>query len=176
MELLSDLPGDGPGPDGAASGSPDGLEHALGIAWSYLNRRDRTAAEMRRHLERAGVADSNLRQTMATLTEGGYLDDERFARLFAEDKRSLEHWGRERIERSLLSRGVDPEVVRAAVAGETPESELDRALALLRRRFPAAPENRRDRERALGVLLRKGYGCELALDALRAHARGAEAA
>jgi regulatory protein len=110
------------------------------------------------------------------LTGEGYLDDERFARLFAEDKRSLEHWGSERIERSLLARGVDPEVASAAVAGETTESEFDRALALLRRRFPAAPENRRDRDRALGVLLRKGYGSELALDVLQAHARGAEAA
>ena len=53
-----------------------------------------------------------------------------------------------------------------------PESELDRALELLRRRFPTPPEDRRERERALGVLLRKGYESELALDALAAHTRG----
>jgi regulatory protein len=154
----------------------DGLQHALGIAYSHLNRRDRTVEEMRRHLERAAVGKSDLEQAIATLVGGGYLDDARFARLFAEDKRTLEHWGRDRIERALLSRGVDRELVRAAVEGETPESELDRALALLRRRFPAAPDNRRDRDRALGVLLRKGYDSELALDALAAHARDAKAA
>ena len=160
-------------------GSPprlDGLEHALGIALSHLNRRDRTVTEIRRHLERAGVAEGDVEQAIATLCADGYLDDERFARLFAEDKRALEHWGNERIERGLLARGIDPELVRKTIAGTTTESELDRALSLLRRRFPAAPDNRRDRDRALGVLLRKGYDSELALDALRAHARDAEAA
>ncbi len=53
-----------------------------------------------------------------------------------------------------------------------PETELDRALAVLRRRFPDPPRDRRERNRALGLLLRKGYESELALDALSAHARG----
>ena len=53
-----------------------------------------------------------------------------------------------------------------------PETELDRALAVLRRRFPDPPHDRRERNRALGLLLRKGYDSDLALDALSAHARG----
>jgi regulatory protein len=57
-------------------------------------------------------------------------------------------------------------------AGDEPDSELDRALALLRRRFPDPPEDLRDRNRALGMLLRKGYEPELAYDALAAYARG----
>ncbi len=44
-------------------------------------------------------------------------------------------------------------------------------MALLRRRFPDPPQDRRDRNRALGMLVRKGYDTELALDALSAHAR-----
>jgi regulatory protein len=54
---------------------------------------------------------------------------------------------------------------------EEPETELDRALAVLRRRFPDPPQDRRERNRALGLLLRKGYESELALSALSAHAR-----
>jgi regulatory protein len=52
-------------------------------------------------------------------------------------------------------------------AGGSPE--LGRALGLLRRRFAAAPRDRRERERALGMLLRKGYDPELALCAIRAY-------
>ncbi len=33
------------------------------------------------------------------------------------------------------------------------------------------PRERRDRDRALGMLIRKGYDSELALDALAAHVR-----
>jgi hypothetical protein len=36
------------------------------------------------------------------------------------------------------------------------------------------PRERRERERALGVLLRKGYESELALDALSAYAHDAD--
>jgi SOS response regulatory protein OraA/RecX len=53
----------------------------------------------------------------------------------------------------------------------TGETELDRALAVLRLRFPTAPRDRRERDRAISVLLRKGYDSDVALDALTAHAR-----
>jgi len=156
--------------------SDDRLQHGLGLGYSYLNRRERTVAEVRRHLERAAVDKATVLRVIATLAEQGFLNDSRFAELFVQDKRELEHWGSERIERSLLARGIDRGLARTALTGTTSESELERAVALLRRRFPAAPENRRERERALGVLLRKGYDGELALDALAAHAREAEAA
>ena len=74
------------------------------------------------------------------------LDDARYARLFVEDKRTLEAWGSERIERELRARGVERELVAAALAdGDADaEGELDRALELLRRRFPEPPRDRRD--------------------------------
>jgi regulatory protein len=50
------------------------------------------------------------------------------------------------------------------------EAELEAAITLLRRRFREPLATPRDCERALGVLLRKGYGLELAHDAIRRHA------
>ena len=152
----------------------DDLEHALGLAYRYLNRRERTSIEVRRHLEDKGIEAPLANEAVATLSENGYLDDSRFARLFVQDKRELERWGAERIRRGLHGRGVDPELAEAAISDavrDEGESELDRALALLRRRFPSPPRQRRDRDRALGVLIRKGYDPELALDALTAYGR-----
>jgi len=109
------------------------------------------------------------------LIEQGALDDERFARVFVQDKRALEQWGAERIKRGLAARGIDRELADAAIAersdddGGDGDDERDRALALLHHRFPVPPRERRDRERALGVLLRKGYEYELALEALERH-------
>ncbi|MGH2855994.1 MAG: regulatory protein RecX [Solirubrobacteraceae bacterium] len=149
---------------------------ALALGCAYLNRRERTTAELRAHLLRRGVDEPLADEAVRTLADQGLLDDERFARLFVAEKRELEQWGCDRIRRGLLSHGIDRELAEAALArvgdGEDePETELERALALLRRRFPALPADRRECERALGVLLRKGYGSELALDALAAHAR-----
>ena len=169
------LPGEDQGGDARAR-TADPLQHALGIALKYLNRRDRTVHEVRVRLERSAVDARVADDVIGQLVDQGLLDDARFARLFAEDKRTLEAWGSDRIERGLSARGISPELVQTAIGVASDESELDRALSLLRRRFPAAPQNRRDRDRALGVLLRKGYNSELALDALAAHGREAEAA
>jgi regulatory protein len=102
------------------------------------------------------------------LVRQGYLDDARYARVFAEDRRSLDGWGSERIERKLLAAGVDPELVAGAVGTRDSADEVAAAVALLRRRCREIPANDRERERALALLVRKGYDLELAYDAVRA--------
>jgi regulatory protein len=164
------------------------LQRALDLGYAYVNRRERTVSEVRAQLERKGVSIELIDAAVQTLAEQGFLDDERFAWLFVSDKRELEQWGSERIRRGLLARGVDRELAERALApgsgpraadggdaGDDEEpSELDRALELLRRRFPAPPRERRERDRALGVLLRKGYESEVAIDALTAYAHDAD--
>jgi regulatory protein len=126
---------------------------------------------MRGRLVARGTDPELAEAVVDELIEQGALDDRRFARLFVQDKRTLERWGSERIRRSLEARGVDRETAEQALADSPdPEldgqTELDRAIALVRARFPQPPRGR-DRDRALGVLLRKGYEHELALEALR---------
>ncbi len=144
-------------------------QSAFDVAWRQLARRDRTEAELRAHLERKGVAPALAEEVLGELREGGYVDDAGYARRFAEDRRNLDGWGAERIERRLVELGVDREEIRAAVdAGE--HDDLRAACELLARRFPVAPESPRELERALGFLVRRGYALELAHDALRHHA------
>ena len=154
------------------------LQRALELAYRYLNRRERTVHQVRARLEANGTEAAVIDEAVAILAEQGVVDDTRFAHLFVQDKRELEQWGAERIRRGLLARGIDRELIAEALAhgggsgdDDPPETELDRALDLLRRRFSAPPGDRRERDRALGVLIRKGYDPELALDALAAYGR-----
>jgi len=150
----------------------DHAERALALAYRYVGRRERTIEELRSHLAARDVEPNLIVDTVATLVEQGLLDDARFARLFVEDKRALEDWGSERIARTLRERGVERELVEAALAeGGAHGNELERALGLLRRRCPQPPVEHRERERALGILLRKGFETDLALEALRAYGR-----
>jgi regulatory protein len=153
---------------GRAATTKDPLE----LAYRYLSRRDRTESEMHRHLEAKGVEAPEAEGAIETLRDQGYLNDARYASVFAQDKRLLEEWGSDRIRRTLAERGIGRELIDEAVAADGgAETELERALELLRRRFPSPPRERRERDRALAVLLRKGYDSELALDALAAHVR-----
>jgi regulatory protein len=155
---------------GRALDPEERLQHARDLAWRALNQRDRTVAELARTLAAKRVEAAAIEVVVGELLEQGYLDDERYARRFADDRRRLDGWGAERIERRLRALGVDDALIAAAVAEQGPNQELEAALALLRRRFPEPPATPRELERALGMLVRKGYELELAHDALRRHA------
>jgi regulatory protein len=146
------------------------LQHARDLAWRALNRRERTEAEMARLLAGKRVEPSAIDAVVGELRDQGYLNDASYAQRFAEDRRRLDAWGADRIERKLLSLGVDRELISAAIADRGHEAEMAAARELLARRFPDPPQTPRDRDRALAMLVRKGYDLELAYDALRHHA------
>jgi regulatory protein len=152
---------------------PDRLQHALDLAYRYLGHRDRTVAEVRERLSAERVAPDVVDEAVEELRHLGYLDDARYAQRFVEDRRSIDAWGAERIERRLLAVGVDAALVAAALGEHGAGEELEAALAVLRRRFAQPPAHDRERDRALGLLVRKGYELELAYDAVRAFGRDA---
>jgi regulatory protein len=152
---------------------PDRLQHALDLAYRYLGHRDRTVAEVRERLSAERVAPDVVDEAVEELRHLGYLDDARYAQRFVEDRRSIDAWGAERIERRLLAVGVDAALVAAALGEHGAGEELEAALAVLRRRFAQPPAHDRERDRALGLLVRKGYELELAYDAVRAFERDA---
>jgi len=151
------------------------LQAALDLAYRYLGRRDRTVLEVRQHLEVKRIEPQTIAEVLGELDRAGYLDDARYAMRFAEDRRSLDSWGAERIARRLQAVGVADDHVRAALGQQDAAEERDAAVAALRRRYPVAPATERERERALGYLIRKGYGLDLAYEAIRAAGRAAGA-
>jgi len=142
-------------------------QRALDLAYKALNRRERTVCELRAYLEGKRVEPDAIDATVVELERERLLDDAGFARRFAEDKRTLERWGAERIERELRRRGVALDLVEAAVAAQDRDGELDAALALLAEKVREPPADDRARDRAWRMLVRKGYAPELAYDAVR---------
>ena len=146
------------------------LERALDLAYRAVGRRERTVAELRTCLERKRVGPEEIDAAVTELRGAGLLDDARFAQRFAEDKRELDRWGRERIARDLNRRGVAPDLIEAAVAERGPEAELAAALLVLEERAPPHGDDRA-RDRAWRLLVRRGYTPEIAYDAVRAYER-----
>jgi regulatory protein len=152
------------------------LERALDLARRAVGRRERTISELRIVLERKRVDPGAIDAAVAELCEEGLLDDPRYARRFAEDKRELERWGSERIARALHRRGIAPDLIEAAVADREREAELTTALLVLKQRLGAPPQDDRQRDRAWRLLVRRGYAPEIAYDAVREYERAAVAA
>lgn len=145
---------------------------ALSLALRALGRKERSVAEVGSWLRQRGVGDDDAEQAIGHLIETEVLDDARFARRYAEDKRELSGWGSERIRAALIERGVPVADAEAAVGSEGAELELERAVALLRERG-AALEEERGRSRALALLARRGFESDLAYEAIRRARAGA---
>jgi regulatory protein len=121
------------------------------------------------------VREAEIEEVIVLLIEAGAIDDASFARRYAEDKRMLAGWGSDRISVALEGRGVGREHIEAALGGEDEVAQLARGIALLGDRGMRCGDER-ERERALGLLVRRGYPLELAYEAVRRAERLADAA
>ena len=145
---------------------------AFQVALATLRRRERATAELSAWLAKRGYALEQIEKAIERLTELGELDDERFARRYAEDKRELRGWGAERIRESLASRGLPAAAVEAALEADSHDTQVGRARELLVRQGRSL-EADSDRARAVGYLTRRGYEYEVAYEAIRLAARRA---
>lgn len=150
------------------------VEEALHRALGALRRRERSCAELHEWLRERDFESEACEEAVAELIELGELDDERFAHAFAQDKRDLSGWGAERIEAALLDRRIGRSLAERAAA-EPHESELNRATELARARGEDLGDERA-RARVLAFLTRRGFGYELAYDAVRGAASSDSAA
>jgi regulatory protein len=141
-------------------------DEALSLALEALARKERTVAELGSWLRGRGVEYGQVEEVVDQLVSTGVLDDARYARRYAEDKRELRGWGSERIRTALFERGVADEDVEEALGGGGVEGEVELALGLLQQRGTEL-EDGPERQRALGMLIRRGYDSEVAYEAIR---------
>jgi regulatory protein len=146
-------------------------DEPISLALQALGRKERTVAEMGSWLRARGVGEEDAEEVVDRLVSTGALDDVRFALRYAEDKRELKRWGCERIRAALLDRGISAEDVESALSDGGGEQEVERAVTLLRERG-ATLANALERQKALGLLVRRGYESEVAYEAVRRVRRG----
>jgi regulatory protein len=141
-------------------------DEAFERALEALSRKERTQAELVEWLTARGFAAAEVAEAVERLIEIGELDDARFARRYAEDKRDLRGWGPGRIREALQARGLGAAEIEPALGGDDRDEQLERATALLTRRGDALADDA-GRSRALAFLTRRGYDYELAYEAVR---------
>jgi regulatory protein len=119
---------------------------------------------MAKEHDEAAVAEA-----VGQLVADGLVDDVAFTRSYVADKRRLDGWGVERIRRGLRDLGVEPAIVDGALGEGADEDgrELDRALALLRKRGAPGEPLEPARRRAFQALRRRGFAASTAVAAVR---------
>lgn len=153
----------------------DARLRARAAALAYLVSRARTRREVADRLRRDDVPETVVDEVLAWLSERGYLDDDAYARQYAESRRRAQGLGPQRIRQELRRRGIDADTAGEAV-GETfddPDATADDALAVARKRLPTLlrePDARKRTRKLYDYLARRGFDGDTVrrvLDALR---------
>jgi regulatory protein len=152
------------------------VEQARDVCLRLLTVRARTRAELEGQLAKRGYPDDISTQVLDRLTQVGLIDDEDFAEQWVRSRRVNAGKGKRALAAELRTKGVDNEVITAALADIDAGAERTRAEQLVRdklRREKLGDPGDRDAEnkvirRLVGMLARRGYGQTMAVDVVTA--------
>ncbi|ODQ94856.1 recombination regulator RecX [Mycolicibacterium holsaticum] len=143
-------------------------EQAHNVCLRLLTVRARTRAELAAQLTKRGYPDDVSDRVLDRLAHVGLVDDADFAEQWVRSRRRNAGKGKRALAAELRNKGVDNEVITAALADIDAGAERARAEELVRAKL------RRERlddgddikvtRRLVGMLARRGYHQTMALD------------
>ena len=143
-------------------------EQARAFCLRLLTARARTRAELASQLAKRGYPDDVSAQVLDRLAEVGLVDDADFAEQWVRSRRVNAGKGKRALAAELRTKGVDTEVITAALADIDAGTERERAEQLvrdkLRRERLGDGDDAKVMRRLVGMLARRGYHQSMALD------------
>jgi len=136
---------------------------ALGRTKKYCAFQERSHSEVRSKLLTLGIRGNDLENVMVKLIEGGFLNEERFAKAYAGGKFRIKHWGRKRIENQLAAEGVSTYCINKALQEIDDRDYRQSLFKLLKTKEALLKEKNifRKKQKLSEFLIRKGYEAEL---------------
>ncbi len=168
----------------ASRAAVDDPEVVLAAGLRFLEVRSRSVAEVRRRLSQAGYRPELIAGAIERLTTIGLLDDALFARLWIESRDRARPRGEAALRRELSLRGVDRELINAALeerrdeaasaanertaagldddadgplSGSADEAAARRLIERRQRDLDRIDDPRRRQQRAYALLARHGF-------------------
>lgn len=102
-------------------------QQALNRLMALCARSEHSSGDMLQKMHQWNIGDEAQARIMQRLVEGRFIDDERFARAFVNDKIRYNQWGRRKIEQALSMKRVDRKT-QQRVLDEVDEEEYLRVL------------------------------------------------
>lgn len=144
------------------------FKEALARAEDMCNRAERCTDEVRRKLLRLGVSAADTEAVIERLTAARYIDDARFARLYARDRVEYAGWGRRKIAAALAVRRIPRQAINEALDALDQEIYLARLRDIVARRRRSLPDadTYEGRTRIFRHAASRGFEPQLIIDAI----------
>ena len=146
-------------------------EQARALCLRLLTVRARTRAELAAQLVKRGYPDDLSERVLDRLTDVGIVDDRDFAEQWVRSRHVNAGKGKRALVSELRTKGVDDEVITAALADVDSDAERVRAEHLvadkLRRERLTDDDEPKLARRLVAMLARRGYGQSMAFDVVK---------
>ena len=150
----------------------DEPDRATTNALNLLAHRGRSERELRQRLKQKGYTAAATDEAIRRVIDWGYLDDERFAEAWVEQRQTSKPRSRRALAHELRQKGVDREIIETTLE----EAEIDevadaRQVAADKWRKERGLDPDKRRQRTAAFLARRGYGWDVAKQVLDELAR-----
>lgn len=146
----------------AKENETEGSKAQLTQLLNYCARQERSLHSVRAWMARRAVDEERQQEWVILLQQEGYVNQQRFAQLYARSKMRQKQWGQAKIRAGLLRLGLSMEDIEGALTELSDEEYLNTLRRVAERkweRLARHPEPER-RIRLMRFLLSRGYSAE----------------
>lgn len=147
-------------------------EQAHNLCLRLLTARARTRAELEGHLAKRGYPDDVSARVLDRLTQVGLIDDADFAEQWVRSRQLNAGKSKRALAAELRTKGVDKDLIAAALADIDADAERARAEQLVadrlrREKLDHDGDDVKVTRRLVGMLARRGYSQSMAFDVVK---------
>jgi len=135
----------------------DAQKYAFSAALQYVSFKQRTEKEVRDKLRQKGIDEAASEIALEKLRDYGYVNDEDYAGLYAEELNAK--YGRRMIRQKMRLKGLDDEVIAQALEGLQGETPIIAQLERYETRFLNDEPKKRE-QKIMRALMAKGFEYE----------------
>lgn len=144
-------------------------EQALQKARHYCGYQERSHSEVKEKLYSLGLHKQQVEESLSTLIEEDYLNEERFAKQFAGGKFRMKEWGRVKIKYELKKKQVSDYCIKKGLNEIDDDHYMSTLKKLAEEKFRTLKSEKNifiKLRKTQDYLLQKGYEQDLIKDAL----------
>ncbi len=149
---------------------PPTYEQLQARAEAYCAKREACRLTVRRYLvKKYGAPNATVEEILAHLVREGFIDEQRYAKAYANDKARFNGWGALKIQAGLAEQGIPSGAIAEALGGIRVEEQralLRRLLVSKLRTLPSADGESSLRNKLLRLAASRGFPYELASSAV----------
>lgn len=150
-----------------------GIREAKQKAGRFCAFRERSPNELFEKIQSWGIAEEEAAQLVVELSKEGFVDEQRFANAYCNDKFEFNSWGKQKIKANIYSHKLSEDVVHAALNRIDPDKYFVRLTELAKAKWEKleGDDDFKRKQKTLAYLVSKGYEQDLIWTAINSLAK-----